>query len=34
MVTSRKLDLEIASKLIEYKLRYQENKKENSNESE
>jgi len=28
-----KLDLEIASKLIEYKLRYQENKKEN-NESE
>ncbi len=29
-----KLDLEIASKLIEYKLRYQENKKENSNESD
>ncbi len=28
-----KLDLEISSKLIEYKLRYQENKKD-SNESE
>ncbi len=33
MVTSRKIRLEIASKLIEYKLRYQENKKD-SNESE
>ena len=31
---AEKLDLEIASNLIEYKLKYQENKKKDNNDSE